>query len=46
MELVLKKYGGVTLFYMFIILCIILVNARFETLNDMESVNQIVAINE
>ncbi len=34
MEKLVKEYGGIVLFYLFIIICVIVVNARFNYLND------------
>ncbi len=34
MEKIVKECGGIILFYLFIILCVIIVNARFDHLND------------
>ncbi len=45
MQNVVRKYGGLVLFYLFIILCVVIVNARFEYLNS-EDINEILVIND
>ncbi len=43
----IKNYGGIILFYIFIIICVIIVNARFEQLNEVSTIqNNILAVNE
>lgn len=39
MKKIIVNYGGIILFYLFLILCIVLLNARFSYLNSNVSKN-------
>ncbi len=39
MEKMIKEYTGVILFYIFILICVLLVNARFEDLNSVKNMD-------